>query len=427
MPTAPVIVVGAGAAGLLAAHFAAKSGSPTVLLESTQKLGAKILISGGGRCNVLPGEFEEQAFYTQGSRNVLRRIFKSWPHPEVRRWFEQELGVALKFEPDSGKLFPLANRAAVVRDALHEACLDAGVEVRTEFRVASIVRNDSIDTNTPGDAKPDRARFFLRSDASDAPPLEASAVILATGGKSVPKTGSDGHGYALAQRFGHSILPTYPALVPLRHAEQDLLDLAGITLPIAWSTWLHGKRLDSGLRSALLTHQGMSGPAILDASHWVEREGASLHIGWGGLDLDGWRTSLQSTRATQVGAWLNETLPKRLTAALLARAEVADSQQLAQLSKPMRSRLLQVLGDFVLPTTGSRGYAVAEVTGGGVPLHEVSPSSLESRTQPGLYLCGEILDCIGRIGGHNFLWAWVTAKLAGTQAAHAVKARAASE
>ena len=424
MSAAPVIVVGAGAAGLLAAYFAAKSGSPTVLLEGTQKLGAKILISGGGRCNVLPGEFEEHAFYTQGSRNVLRRIFKTWPHAEVRRWFENELGIALKFEADSGKLFPVANRAVVVRDALHQACLDAGVVLHTGFRVESIQR---MNPGLASGAAPHPARFLLHSDAADTAALEASAVILATGGKSVPKTGSDGHGYRLAQQFGHSILPTYPALVPLRHAEQDLLDLAGITLPIAWSTWLGGKRLDSGIRSALLTHQGMSGPAILDASHWVERENASLHIGWGGLDTDAWRASLQSTRANQVGAWLNETLPKRLTASLLARAEVAEGQQLAQLSKPMRTRLLQVLGDFVLPTTGSRGYAVAEVTGGGVPLNEVSPSTLESRAQPGLFLCGEILDCIGRIGGHNFLWAWVTAKLAGTQAAHAVMARAASE
>lgn len=414
MSAAPVIVVGAGAAGLMAAYFAAQSGSPTLLLESTQKLGAKILISGGGRCNVLPGKFEEHAFYTQGSRNVLRRIFKSWPHPEVRAWFEQELGVALKLEAESGKLFPVANRAVAVRDALHQACLEAGVEVRTGFRVASMTRTDS-------------SSFLLHRDASADAPLEASAVILATGGKSVPKTGSDGHGYSIAQSFGHSILPTYPALVPLRHAEQDLLELAGITLPIAWSTWLHGKRLDSGVRSALLTHQGMSGPAILDASHWVEREGASLHIGWGGLNSEGWRSSLDRTRARFVGAWLNETLPKRLTTALLVRAEIAESQQLAQLAKPMRKRLLQVLGDFVLPTTGSRGYAVAEVTGGGVPLSEVAPASLESRAQPGLYLCGEILDCIGRIGGHNFLWAWVTAKLAGTQAARAVMARAASE
>jgi predicted Rossmann fold flavoprotein len=414
MSVAPVVVVGAGAAGLLAAYFAAKSGAPTLLLESTQKLGAKILISGGGRCNVLPGEFEDQAFFTQGSRNVLRRIFKTWPHPEVRKWFEHELGVALKFEADSGKLFPVANRATVVRDALQQACLDAGVELRMGFRV------ESIELKAP-------AGFLLRGDDPATPPFAASAVILATGGKSVPKTGSDGHGYRLAQQFGHTILPTYPALVPLRHAEQDLLELAGITLPIAWSTWLGGKRLDSGLRSALFTHQGMSGPAILDASHWVERDGARLHIGWGGLDVEAWRASLQQTRAAQVDAWLNEHLPKRLTAVLLARAEVADTQQLAQLSKPVRSRLLRVLGDFELPTTGSRGYAVAEVTGGGIPLHEVSPSSLESRAQPGLFLCGEILDCIGRIGGHNFLWAWVTAKLAGTQAAHAVMARAARE
>ena len=127
--------------------------------------------------------------------------------------------------------------------------------------------------------------------------------------------------------------------------------------------------------------------------------------------------SLRDTAARTLGSFVQEHLPRRLAQTLLARAQLHEDQVLAQFTREARDRLLSVLGDFPLPVTGNRGFAVAEVTGGGIPLAEVQPSTLESRKQPGLFLCGEILDCIGRIGGHNFLWAWVTGRLAGTQAA----------
>lgn len=407
---APVAVIGAGAAGLVAAIFAAREGAPTVLLEGSAKIATKILISGGGRCNVLPGSYDEKAFFTQGSRNVLRRLFRTWPHAEVRAWFEDELGVALKLETDSGKLFPVTDKARTVRDALVSACQEAGVEIRTSWRVDAL------------EAPSKSGLWTLHRDAEDSEALRASTVVLATGGQSVPKTGSDGRGYAMARALGHSTLPAYPALVPLRHAEEDLLALSGVALPISWSTWKDGKCLERGERAALLTHQGMSGPAILDASHWVIRDGAELRIGWGGHDRDAWATLLKKSDARTLGSFLQEHLPKRLVATLIERAQLSDQQNLAQLTRQARSRLLSVLGDFPLVTTGDRGFAVAEVTGGGIPLSEVQPSTLESRQQKGLYLCGEILDCIGRIGGHNFLWAWVTGRLAGSQAAKNARA-----
>ena len=407
---APVAVIGAGAAGLVAAIFAAREGAPTVLLEGSAKIGTKILISGGGRCNVLPGRYDEQAFFTQGSRNVLRRLFRPWPHAEIRAWLEDELGVALKLEADSGKLFPVSDKARTVRDALVSASQQAGVEIRTGWRVGAL------------DAPGEDGLWTLHRDGEDGETLRAKTVVMATGGQSVPKTGSDGQGYAMARALGHSALPVYPALVPLRHAEEDLLELSGVALPICWSAWKDGKCLERGERAALLTHQGMSGPAILDASHWVIREGAELRIGWGGHDRDAWAALLKKSGARTLGSFLQEHLPKRLVATLLDRAQLSDLQNLAQLTREARERLLAVLGDFVLPVTGDRGFAVAEVTGGGIPLGEVQPSTLESRQQESLYLCGEILDCIGRIGGHNFLWAWVTGRLAGTQAAK--KARA---
>ena len=410
MNQAPVAIIGAGAAGLVAAIFAAREGVPTVLLEGSEKIGTKILISGGGRCNVLPGSFDEQAFFTEGSRNVLRRLFRTWPHAAIRSWFEEELGVALKLETDSGKLFPVSDKARTVRDALVKACGDAGVDLRTGWRVDALEAPDASGLWTVHAADEQHA------------PLRASAVVLATGGQSVPKTGSDGHGYSMARALGHSTLPVYPALVPLRHEEADLLALSGVALPICWSAWKDGKCLERGERAALLTHQGMSGPAILDASHWVIRDGAELRIGWGGHDRDAWVSLLHASSARTLGSFLQEHLPKRLVQTLLERAAVSDQQNLAQFTREARDRLLTVLGDFALPVTGDRGFAVAEVTGGGIPLREVRPSTLESREQESLYLCGEILDCIGRIGGHNFLWAWVTGRLAGTQAAKKVRA-----
>lgn len=414
--TAPLVVVGAGAAGLMAAWGAATLGVPTVLLEGSRHAGAKILISGGGRCNVLPGEFNEQAFYTQGSRNVLRRIFRTWPHAAVRRFFEEELRLPLCLEVESGKLFPEANRARVVRDALVQAAQDRGVDLRLNWRVASI------------EATASGFRLYARDAQHE--PLEAQSVILASGGKSVPKTGSDGTGYGFAKHFGHSLLPTYPALVPLTHNEPDLHALSGIALPVAWTTAnSNNKVLDRGAGAALFTHQGMSGPAILDASHWVEREGARLELCFGLEHADAWTAQLTDRDgAHTVGQRVHGVLPRRVASCLLQRAKVAESQPVAQLTRAQRQQLLQNLAQFELPITGSRGFAVAEVTGGGIPLGEVQPSTLESRTQPGLYLCGEILDCIGRIGGHNFLWAWVTGKLAGMQAARAwQQARAASK
>jgi len=411
-----LVVIGAGAAGLLAAYFSARQGVRTVLLEGSKQAGAKILISGGGRCNVLPGHFDEAAFFTQGSRNVLRRLFKTWPHAQVRAWFENEMGIVLVEQQETGKLFPEANRAKVVRDRLVSACEEAGVELLLNWRVDAIRCNDSASEN------------FHIEGHHDGCPAEFSAarLVLATGGKSVPKTGSDGASYRFAEAFGHSLLPVYPALVPLTTGDDDLKQLSGLAHPVEWRAWQGNKPVDRGSNPMLLTHQGISGPAALDASHWFERDAARLTFAWDACDRQQWAERLQSTKARSAGVWLNEFLPKRLVGALLQRAQIDPATRLSQLPKARRRALLDLLSADEFKLTGSRGFAVAEVSGGGVPLAEVSPTTLESRKQSGLYLCGEMMDVIGRIGGHNFLWAWVTGKLAGTQAAQSLLAERAT-
>jgi hypothetical protein len=263
--------------------------------------------------------------------------------------------------------------------------------------------------------------FGLRS--ADGQRLEANRVILAAGGQSVPKTGSDGHGYALAGAFGHSIVPTYPALVPLTSPDGALKDLAGISLPVRWRARTGGKVREERTRELLFTHRGFSGPAILDASHWVVRDGARIEVAWNGLDRTEWQERFAGGGRREVLSVVAELLPRRLAQTLVARVPGVAELPLAHFDRRRRELLLDALCDFELPVGGNEGFRVAEVTGGGVPLSELDPKCLESRKAPGLFLCGEILDVVGRIGGYNFLWAWVTGRLAGQWAGQGQQGR----
>ncbi len=397
-----VAVVGGGAAGLVAAHFAARAGAEVVLLEGSKACGRKILASGGGRCNVLPSEASVDDFHTSGSRNVLKRLLRTWRLPEQRAWFEEELGVALAEEEDTGKLFPVSNQAREVRDALLDAARGAGAEVRVPWRVEHVTAEEG-------------GGFLLREVGGEE--LRADRVVLATGGRSVPETGSDGHGYELARRLGHEVLTPYPALVPLTSSDRALTDLAGIALPVRWRAVREGKVVEERVRELLFTHRGFSGPAVLDASHHAVRDDAELYVAW----LDGteqeWLDLVNAKARRELRKLLGDLLPKRLVELLLERARLRPEIRSGNLTKGERTRLVEVLCSFRLPVDGDEGFRVAEVTGGGVPLGEVDPSTLRSRCCEGLVLCGEILDVIGRIGGYNFQWAWLTGRLAGESAA----------
>ena len=370
----------------MAALWSAKAGAPTVLVDGIDNPGKKILISGGGRCNVLPVSVDESDFFTQGSQNVLRRWLRTWSLSQVKSFFENELGVPLKEEAD-GKYFPVSGKAREVLDALLGAVTSAGVTVEFGSRIEELTAL-----------------------------LEKGPVVLATGGLSVPKTGSDGHGYEMAKELGHSTLPTYPALVPLLGPEKGLQELSGVSLPVRWRALdKNGHLLEERKRELLFTHQGFSGPAILDASHWVVRDGATLEISWYGFQKQTWLDWFQNETG-KVGHLLLRELPKRLANFLLSQAETPAGLNLAQLDKARRDKLLTLLTAFPLAINGDGGFKIAEVTGGGIPLQEVDPRTLQSRCHPNLYFCGEILDVTGRLGGYNFYWAWLTGRLAGSAA-----------
>jgi predicted Rossmann fold flavoprotein len=401
-----VVVIGAGAAGSMAAIFAAAAGARTVLVERTRDGGRKILISGGGRCNILPARADESRFITDSSPNLLRKMLRSWPLPEQIAFFQEEIGLRLVEEAESAKLFPASNRARDVRDGLLALAVRKGVRLLMGTRVTGIAPTAT----------------GWRVDPDGGAPLEADAVVMATGGLSVPHTGSDGLGLRLVERLGHDVHPTYAALTPLIAEPAPFAKLAGVSLPVTLTARSDG-RTATATGGFLFTHRGYSGPAVLDVSHVAVRSragggpAARLTVRWTRLGEAEWEAALRPRGTGAAAAALRAELPERLAIALLEAARVGPGRLLADLRRDERLRLIETLVRGALPWAGDEGFKKAEVTGGGVSLAAIDPKTMESRLHPGLFLCGEMLDAFGPIGGYNFLWAWATGRAAGLGAA----------
>jgi len=398
-----VVVIGAGAAGTMAAIFAATAGAETVLLERTSDGGRKILISGGGRCNVLPSELDVSRYVTDSSPNTLRKIVRSWPLAEQIAFFEREVGLPLVEETESRKLFPASHKARDVRDGLLALARRRGATILTETNVTDVSRNGTA----------------WSVACTGAPAVEADAVIIATGGLSVPMTGSDGTGLRLLERLGHTIHTTYAALTPLVASSSPFASLSGVSLPVTLTATSRA-RTATATGGFLFTHIGYSGPSVLDVSHVVVRSRAErddpparVTVRWTPLGEEEWSERLKPRGTRTVMGALRAELPDRLAAALISAASVSPDRVLSELQRDERLRLVEMLVRGPLPWTSDEGYKKAEVTGGGVSLAEIDPRTMESRRCPGLYLCGEVLDAFGPIGGYNFLWAWATGRAAG--------------
>ena len=400
MERVDLAVVGAGAAGLMAAIQAGRRGrcGSVVALDGARRLGAKILVAGGGRCNVTHDTVDETA-YAGSSPKAIRKILRRFGVEDTVRFFG-ELGVELKTE-ETGKLFPVTDRARTVLDALLRAADETGVSVRFPRKVARIERGEE--------------GFTLRGEWGS---LQAARVVVAAGGRALPKSGSDGSGYGLVRALGHSITERVtPALVPLLLAKgSPLLALSGLSteaeLEVRSST---GKRLARLDGSTLCTHFGLSGPGPMDVSrHWIDARlddpGARLVVNWlpgeTRESLDGQLRELGRGSPVRL---LSRRLPERLARTLCDIAGVGSGD----LTREQRKALVTAAVEMELPVIGDRGFTHAEVTAGGVPLSEVRLETMESRPCPGLHLCGEILDVDGRIGGYNFQWAWASGWLAG--------------
>jgi len=417
MPSLPeradILIVGAGAAGLFAAIWAGRAARPEgrpasiVAVDGARKLGAKILVAGGGRCNVTHWRVTE-ADYAGGTAPAIRKVLGRFTVDDTIGFFRQ-LGVEFKRE-ETGKLFPVTDSARTVLDALVTAAGEAGATLVHPARVHALERTAD--------------GFRVATDAGS---IRAATVILCTGGKSLPKSGSDGAGFALATSLGHSLTaPIVPALVPLvLPADHWIRGLSGLTLPAeVMLLSARGKRLVSFTGSTLCTHTGLSGPSVLDISrHWlVAREadpGVRLAINWlPGEPAESVDRMLMSAPGRGVLAVLRERLPERLARAL---CEAACAPPTGDLPRDARRRVVQCVTALELPIVGDRGFTVAEATAGGLPLSEVRLETMESRICPGLFFAGEILDVDGRIGGFNFQWAWASGFVAGSAAAAACR------
>jgi predicted flavoprotein YhiN len=471
-----VAVVGCGAAGLMAATFAARElrriaddASPAsegrgsagragraggigrvVALDGAKILGAKILVAGGGRCNVTHHRVDASD-YAGSTRNAIRRVLSAFDVERTIEFF-RELGVELKRE-ETGKLFPTTDDAHTVLNALLRAAGDAGVRIVHPWRVADVAYQprDADDDNdapfvvtraaAPGGGAGDSAGAGAGDGAGIGAVefIRARRVVLATGGMALPRTGSDGAGYAIARRLGHSVTPrVVPALVPLTLAPGHFLrELSGLTLvttlTLVGST---GKHLAQFTGSTLLTHHGLSGPAALDISrYWIHAHhddpGSRLLMsvvpGVSAAQLDEHLLAsrrLSPLRAVDAiareGGAESAPVPERLVRALCRAAGVDPVEPCDHLSRERRRALVDHLCAFPLAITGDRGFTYAEATAGGVPLSELHLGTMASRVCPGLHLAGEVCDVDGRLGGFNFQWAWASGFVAGLGAAAAL-------
>ena len=400
------IICGAGAAGLMAAIHAAERGRRVLLLEKGKKPGVKILMSGGTRCNITHDCDARGiiAAFGPNGKFLHSPLAALGPHETVA-FFHGE-GVLTKVE-DTGKVFPVSDRAVDVLEALLRRMRHCGATLAI--------------TEAATDIRPlPDGGFRVATTRREA---TAEHVLITTGGKSYPGCGTTGDGYGFAAHFGHTILRTTPALVPLTVQVAWIADLRGITLPdVNLRVIETGRPLTARRGSMLFAHFGLTGPAPLDVSRAV-----SGHASPASLTLEAdllpsvpeaafdefLRTESLASGKKQLAIVLAERLPRRLADHLLTLCGMPADRKAAALSKPDRVKLVAAVKRLALPLRGTLGFEKAEVTAGGVSLDEVDSRTMQSKRVPGLFFAGEVLDLDGWIGGYNFQSAWSTGWLAG--------------
>lgn len=384
-----VVILGGGAAGLMCAIEAGKRGRRVLVVERSEKVGKKILISGGGRCNFTNLRVTPENFLS-ANPHFCKSALARYSQADFIALVERH-GIAYH-EKELGQLFCDQSAKLIVKMLVDE-CRTTGVRIETDCAVSAAERN------TGG--------FSLQSNRGE---IRATSLVIATGGLSVPKMGATAFGYELARQFGHSIEPTRAGLVPLTFGPDDLVryrDLSGVSLPVL----IHCKR-QSFANAMLFTHRGISGPAVLQiSSYWSP--GDELSINFLPLtDPSEWLKARQSSRPeSELKTVLGEFLPKRL-AQRLCDIDLG-SRLLRQYATRELVAVCERLQAWPMNPAGTEGYRTAEVTVGGVSTDELSSSTMESKKVPGLYFIGEVVDVTGHLGGFNFQWAWSSGWAAG--------------
>lgn len=414
-----IAIVGAGAAGLMTAIWAGRTararGVPLniLLLDGRLTLGAKILMSGGTRCNITNQEVRPSDF-EGGPSHFVKHVFEAFTPQETIQFFE---GIGVKVVCETGgKYFPVTHSAKTVLEALLKETDRLGVVWKKGTRITAIKKEGDL--------------FHLRSsEGPDA--VCARKVILATGGLSYPATGSDGTGYGIAEGFGHTLLNTFPALTPLLTNESDWKSLSGVSLDAKLSFFRNGKKVCAYCDSFLFTHFGFSGPAALNISRHLasakREENPEIRASFLPEENDeSLQAAFQSAKKTRPQKLVRNllakefSLPARFVETLLKKIALGEARSIENFSNENQKRLIRFLLHYPLEAESVFGYKKAEVTAGGVDLKEIKAATMESKLVSGLYFAGEILDVDGRIGGFNFQWSWSTGAVAGRSAARSL-------
>ncbi len=391
---ADVLIIGAGAAGLMCALTAGQAGLKVVVLEHANRVGKKILMSGGGRCNFTNMGTSPANFISANPHFCKSALARYRPADFVA--LVEKHGIR-HHEKELGQLFCDDSSKQIVK-MLTDECDRAGVRILTSTQVHTITQSQ-----------------FGYAVATSAGPLSANILVIATGGLSIPAMGASGFGYEVARQFGHTVLPTRAGLVPLtlsgRYSEQ-FAELSGVALPVRAS--VGRTHFENAM---LITHRGLSGPAILQiSSYWQAGNGAPLLLNLlpaGAMEL------LSSAQRDQghltVADWLAEVLPKRFAQRFceVYGEAIGSGTKIAECSKATLAALAKHLSTWPIIASGTEGYRTAEVTLGGVDTTEISSSTMESKRAPGLYFIGEVLDVTGHLGGYNFQMAWASGVAAG--------------
>ena len=403
-----VLVIGGGAAGMMAAYAAAKRGQTVRLYEKNEKLGKKIFITGKGRCNLTNGcEVEDLFANVVTNEKFLYSAFYGLTNRDVMELFEG-WGCRLKVERGN-RVFPVSDKSSDVIAAIAGAIRRAGVEIHLNEEVSSLELRGGrcVGVRMKGQKRP----------------VEVDAVIVATGGLSYPTTGSSGDGYRFAAEAGLAVTECLPALVPFEVLEDDAKELQGLALKNIEATVYNGKKvLYREFGEMLFTHFGVSGPVLLSASSYaakaLKKGPLSLSIdlkpALSGEQLDARiLRDFEEAKNKQFKNSLNHLFPAKLIPVIIERSGIDPEKQVNEVTAEERKRLVDLTKAFSVTLTGLRGYNEAIVTQGGVNVKEVNPSTMESKKLQGLYFAGEVLDLDGVTGGFNLQIAWSTGMLAG--------------
>jgi predicted Rossmann fold flavoprotein len=387
-----VIIIGAGAAGLMCALTAGRRGRRVLVIERSNRAGKKILMSGGGRCNFTNTGTGPENFLSANPHFCKSALARFTPWQFIER--VERHGIAYH-EKELGQLFCDDSSRQIV-DMLLTDCADAGVRILTSCAIDSV----RAPSGQPG-------QFVAETSHGS---FSADAMVVASGGLSIPRMGATGFGFELARRFGHRVLPTRAGLVPLVLSGkplEDLADLSGVALPVIAHS--NGQHFHNQM---LITHRGVSGPAILQiSSYWQPGDPLQLNL-LPGIDALALLEDRQRARpASELKSVLSELLPKRFAQRLCERW--LGNRPMRQIAPAELKRIAEQLGHWQLTASGTEGYRTAEVTLGGVDTTELSSRTMESRRVPGLYFIGEVVDVTGWLGGYNFQWAWASGFAAG--------------